>query len=468
MRTRQALRKKSSDHKSNAPAPDFLESRPFAVQAKVEEQEGSPEPKRYESTLADFAILNPEGGRSMPVQPKLAIGQPGAQSKQETARVVQQMGQQTNLPQSLQPDVSLRQGAYEARNQGGQESLAHDLTYVAQQGRNSPQIQRVQVLEPKDYKKKKGEKQEVEGVKKGDVRADEVTNYNKLRQGEEIKQIIGSIDKGICAGLVTVIAMFVQITNDGKTLDIDTIENAIVNYVNMDDMVDLTKDLNGGNTGEKGLYNKIRDKEEKLLLIEEEKNKTVDAWEVVLNRLTETEEPNEDLQKEEENLCNDLELIEQQIEDYNKEIRELRGQLGKAQSYDGSYEGIDKQEQEYLGKGTKILQCEYDESFKKKLETSIGNGMKGARQGYRLRVPGHSMYMMIDAVDPQKMKYICYDPNEGLVELNTREGMLGQINSMVNKYCDSKSKKVEIIELKTNYSGKKLRPEWMKKAYKII
>ncbi|HEY9602717.1 MAG TPA: inositol phosphate phosphatase SopB, partial [Allocoleopsis sp.] len=71
---------------------------PFAVQPKPEEQVRSPEPRRHESTLADFAILNPEGGRSMPVQPKLAIGQPSDKYEQEADRVATQVMRMLAVP----------------------------------------------------------------------------------------------------------------------------------------------------------------------------------------------------------------------------------------------------------------------------------------------------------------------------------------------------------------------------------
>ncbi|GAB4204140.1 MAG: hypothetical protein Fur006_59080 [Coleofasciculaceae cyanobacterium] len=102
MRTHQASQKKSSVHKSNAPTPNPLASQPFAVQAKVEESERAHQPKGYESTLSDFAILNPDGGKAMPVQFKLAIGAVGDKYEQEADRVAKQVVQRMNASQSVQ------------------------------------------------------------------------------------------------------------------------------------------------------------------------------------------------------------------------------------------------------------------------------------------------------------------------------------------------------------------------------
>jgi hypothetical protein len=102
MRTHQASQKKSSVHKSNASTSNPLASRPFAVQQKVEESERAHQPKGYESTLSDFAILNPDGGKAMPVQFKLAIGAVGDKYEQEADRVAKQVVQRMNASQSVQ------------------------------------------------------------------------------------------------------------------------------------------------------------------------------------------------------------------------------------------------------------------------------------------------------------------------------------------------------------------------------
>jgi hypothetical protein len=120
MRTHQALQKKATTHKAIAPTSNPLASRPFALQPKAEETERSallprgdakgerssatlsPESRKYQSTLGNFAILNPEGGRSMPVQPKLAIGQVGDKYEQEADQVAQQVVQRLNAPPSVQ------------------------------------------------------------------------------------------------------------------------------------------------------------------------------------------------------------------------------------------------------------------------------------------------------------------------------------------------------------------------------
>jgi hypothetical protein len=103
MRTHQeASENKSSAQNTFVPTANSLASRPFAVQAKPEESERSHETKGCENTLSDFSILNPEGGRSMPVQPKLAIRQPNDKYEQEGDRVARQVVQWMNAPQSPQ------------------------------------------------------------------------------------------------------------------------------------------------------------------------------------------------------------------------------------------------------------------------------------------------------------------------------------------------------------------------------
>jgi hypothetical protein len=72
MRTHQeASEKKSSAQNTFVPTPNPLASRPFAVQPKPEESERSHSTTKSANAMPDFAILNPEGGRAMPVQPKL-------------------------------------------------------------------------------------------------------------------------------------------------------------------------------------------------------------------------------------------------------------------------------------------------------------------------------------------------------------------------------------------------------------
>ena len=103
MRNHQASQKKSSVKKALAPTPNPLESRPFAVQATHEETERSPSTKGYESAMPELAILNPEGGRAMPVQPKLEIGAPGDKYEQEADRVASQVVQRLNAPETVRP-----------------------------------------------------------------------------------------------------------------------------------------------------------------------------------------------------------------------------------------------------------------------------------------------------------------------------------------------------------------------------
>jgi hypothetical protein len=110
MRIHQALQKKSSDQKQSAPTSNSLAFRPFAVQPKPEESERSHSTKGYESAMPDFAILNPEGERSMPVQPKLAIGQVGDKYEQEADQVAKQVVQ---LKQGrVKPTLQLRQNSF--------------------------------------------------------------------------------------------------------------------------------------------------------------------------------------------------------------------------------------------------------------------------------------------------------------------------------------------------------------------
>ncbi|HLO85636.1 MAG TPA: hypothetical protein VK203_11620 [Nostocaceae cyanobacterium] len=82
MRTHQALQKKSSVKKAIAPD-HALSSRPFAAQRKPTEDQRKPENKSLESTLGEFAIHNPDGGSSLPVQPKRAIGRSGDRPEPE-------------------------------------------------------------------------------------------------------------------------------------------------------------------------------------------------------------------------------------------------------------------------------------------------------------------------------------------------------------------------------------------------
>jgi hypothetical protein len=91
MRTHQeASEKKSSAQNTFVPTPNPLASRPFAVQPKPEESARSQETKGYESAMPDFAILNPEGGRTLPVQPQLTLGTPGDKYEQEADSVARQ------------------------------------------------------------------------------------------------------------------------------------------------------------------------------------------------------------------------------------------------------------------------------------------------------------------------------------------------------------------------------------------
>ncbi|MBH8566970.1 DUF4157 domain-containing protein [Nostoc sp. CENA67] len=100
MQSHHASQKKFSAQKSKAPTSNFLASRPFAAQAKPEETERSHPTQGYKSTLGDFAILNPDAGRTMPLQFKLAIGVPGDKYEQEADHVAKQVVQRINAPQS--------------------------------------------------------------------------------------------------------------------------------------------------------------------------------------------------------------------------------------------------------------------------------------------------------------------------------------------------------------------------------
>jgi hypothetical protein len=131
MRTHQALQKQTTAQQTNTPIPNPLASRPFAVQPTHEEIERSAlrssaslsqQPTKYQSTLGNFAILNPEGGQAMLVQPKLAIGQVGDKYEQEADQVAQQVVQRLNAPQSpqLQKQPLQRQKSKESSWHGNQ------------------------------------------------------------------------------------------------------------------------------------------------------------------------------------------------------------------------------------------------------------------------------------------------------------------------------------------------------------
>jgi hypothetical protein len=99
MRTHQeASEKKSSAHNTFVPTPNPLASRPFAVQPKPEESERSHSTKKDKSAMPDFAILNPQGRRSLRVRPKLTLGQPGDKYEQEADQVAAQVVNQIHSP----------------------------------------------------------------------------------------------------------------------------------------------------------------------------------------------------------------------------------------------------------------------------------------------------------------------------------------------------------------------------------
>jgi hypothetical protein len=128
MRIHQALRKKSSDQKESDPTFNFLASRPFAVQPTHEEETRSAlafgnakgerssaslshSTMKSESAMPEFAILNPEGGQTLPLQPKLTLGTPGDKYEQEADSVAQQADFSSvrvhTGPQSIQASDSL-------------------------------------------------------------------------------------------------------------------------------------------------------------------------------------------------------------------------------------------------------------------------------------------------------------------------------------------------------------------------
>jgi hypothetical protein len=146
MRTHQTSQKKSLVHKSNAPTSNPLAARPFAVQTKVEEKARSQEPKGYESTLSDFAILNPDGGRSMPVQFKLAIGAVGDKYEHEGERVTPRVGsqlhasklQQTTQAQNSQCMLPLGNSVLQCKS-GKQAVISPNIAAPSGNGRSLPE-----------------------------------------------------------------------------------------------------------------------------------------------------------------------------------------------------------------------------------------------------------------------------------------------------------------------------------------
>jgi hypothetical protein len=136
MRTHQeASEKKSSAQNTFVPTPNPLASRPFAVQPKPEESERSHSTKKYESAMPEFAILNPEGGRAMPVPPKLAIGAPGDKYEQEGNHMTKQVVQQINAPQSPQLQQQPTHKCIQANRNGEPKLMAqYPLIQMAREG----------------------------------------------------------------------------------------------------------------------------------------------------------------------------------------------------------------------------------------------------------------------------------------------------------------------------------------------
>jgi hypothetical protein len=98
------------------------------VQPKPEETEGSQETKGYESTMPDFAILNPEGGRSLPLQPKLAIGSSGeknTQPKQEEQQIGAPREKKEQEPDRVAAELVPRNHA-PAPARGGEGAIGRD------------------------------------------------------------------------------------------------------------------------------------------------------------------------------------------------------------------------------------------------------------------------------------------------------------------------------------------------------
>ncbi|HLO87338.1 MAG TPA: DUF4157 domain-containing protein [Nostocaceae cyanobacterium] len=97
MRTHQGLQKKTSVQKAILPD-QALAPRPFAAQRKPAEDQRQQENKGLESTLGEFAIHNPDRGRSLPVQPKKAIERSDDQSKAQPEN-------KTGLPDHLKAGI---------------------------------------------------------------------------------------------------------------------------------------------------------------------------------------------------------------------------------------------------------------------------------------------------------------------------------------------------------------------------
>jgi hypothetical protein len=97
----QSSRRKQSPQSSPKANSDALRSRPFAP--APESPESIPGGPTQDSQPAEFAVVEPGGVRSQPVQAKLTIGTPGDKYEQEADRVATQVVQQINAPAPNQP-----------------------------------------------------------------------------------------------------------------------------------------------------------------------------------------------------------------------------------------------------------------------------------------------------------------------------------------------------------------------------
>lgn len=146
MRRRYTLQKKGQSKVS--PNSEELAPRPFAAQAKPEEV-ALIETQKLNSNPADFSILEPQGGRSLPLQPKLTIGAPNDPYEQEADRVAAQVVQQIHAPKAEQaaaraiqrenlPEEELQMKSDHTESTGGGEASQH-LESAIHSARNSGQ-----------------------------------------------------------------------------------------------------------------------------------------------------------------------------------------------------------------------------------------------------------------------------------------------------------------------------------------
>ncbi|WOD37083.1 hypothetical protein [Nodosilinea sp. E11] len=89
------------------PSSEALAPRPFATPTPGEVEARSPETQPLEGSLPTFSIFA-EGGRLLPLQPKLTIGAPNDKYEQEADRVAKEVVQRLSFsggsPSAQDPD----------------------------------------------------------------------------------------------------------------------------------------------------------------------------------------------------------------------------------------------------------------------------------------------------------------------------------------------------------------------------